>query len=104
MSVSRDALMIILQSKATSRVIARVTERVRAGICIGQHEDKSECTAKARCRGLCPRCEKVWRITRMKMTPEQAAIYDAKLIRCGRLLSPREVKEYTNLSVYRRLA
>ncbi len=52
MSVSRDALMIILQSKATNRVITRVTERVRAGICIGQNEDKSECTAKARCRGL----------------------------------------------------
>jgi hypothetical protein len=100
---AREHLIMILECKATKRVRTRVAERVKNGICIGE-DNGIECTKKARCRGLCGACEQRWRVTRMKMGPQDAASYDARLIRSGRLLSALGFKEYTRKSVYSRLA
>lgn len=104
MKSAREHLIMILECKASNRVKTRVRDRVRSGTCIGTTPEGDECNRKARCRGLCTRCEDEWRNTRDAMSPEDAASYDARLIRSGRLLPARGAKEYTNESVFKRLA
>lgn len=101
MESAREHLIMVLECRASNRVKARVAERMNEGTCLGQCPDKSECTEKARCRGLCSKCERRWRNLRVRMSPSAAAAFDARLIRAGRLLSPREVVEMKDKSCYR---
>lgn len=104
MKSAREHLIMILECRASNRVKTRVRDRVRSGICVGTTPEGGECDRKSRCRGLCNRCEGVWRDTRGAMSPEDAAAYDARLIRAGRLLPARGAQEYTNDSVFKRMA
>lgn len=104
MNLARQQLLMVLDMKASNRVKARVEQRIAAGLCLGQHEDGSECSSPARTRGLCNRCHYGWRMRRLRMPATDAAVYDAKLIRAGRLLSPGGIRQYRRKSVFSRLA
>ena len=99
-----EQLIMVLDLSANRKVKARVSERVNAGLCLGDAEDGKQCDCAARTRGLCERHHYKWRNRRLRMGATKAAIYDSKLIRAGRLLSPGGAKEYRSKSVYDRLA
>lgn len=101
---STESLIMVLECKAAQKVKMKIADRIRLGVCIGQRPDGSECDGKSRCRGLCTKCERRWRITRLKMTAQKALAYDSRLIRSGRLLKPLEVVGYFDKSAFTRLA
>ena len=101
---AREQLIMVLECRVSNKARARVEQRIADGICVGQREDGSECASKARCRGLCSHCERVWRNTRVRMAEQDAVAYDSRLIRAGRLLKPLETRVYMNKSVYKKLA
>lgn len=104
MESAREHLIMVLECRASNRVKSRVAERMKDGTCLGQRIDKSECTEKARCRGLCTKCGRRWRSLRVRMSPSAAAAFDARLIRAGRLLPALEVLKFKDQSCYRRMA
>lgn len=101
----KEQLIMVLDMRANNKVKAKVAERVNAGLCLGQTDDGKQCECSGRLtRGLCNRCHYRWRMIRMRMSESDAAIYDSKLIRAGRLLSVNGAKQYKNKSVFGRLA
>lgn len=104
MSVSREQLIMVLDLSASSKVKKLVSERVNAGLCLGETTEGKPCECKARTRGLCEKCHYRWRMARLRMNESNAAVYDSKLIRLGRLLSVNGAKQYKNKSVFKRLA
>jgi len=105
MSTAREQLVMVLNLQANNKVKKRVGERVNAGLCLGETVSGKQCDCKGRLiRGLCNTCHYRWRMVRMKMNESDAAIYDSKLIRLGRLLSANGAKQYKNKSVFKRLA
>ena len=104
MNVSREQLIMVLDLSASSKVKKLVSERVNAGLCLGETTDGKNCECKARTRGLCEKCHYRWRMARLRMNESDAAVYDSKLIRLGRLLSANGAKQYKNKSVFKRLA
>lgn len=111
---SREQLIMVLDCKATNRVKSRVADRIARGVCLGQHDDGTECETAthtptgdrlpATRRGLCSKCAHRWRSLRLQMPASQRAVYDSKLIRAGRLLSERGESEYKKKSVFDRFA
>ncbi len=104
MNEAREQLIMVLDMRASNRVKSRVSDRVIAGKCLGQLEDGSQCECAARTRGLCNKCHYRWRMLRLRMSGSDAAVYDSKLIRTGRLLSAGGAKHYRSKSIYARLA
>lgn len=94
---SREALIMVLDSRASNKVTEAVRKRVVAKKCLC-------CETDAVKRGLCQKCYTEWRTTRMAMSNSQRARYDAKLIRIGKLLSAYGRKEYVNQSIFSRIA
>lgn len=95
---------MILEMSANRKTKERVSERVNAGLCLGEKADGSQCDCKARTRGLCEQCHYKWRQLRLRMPETKAAVFDSKLIRAGRLLSAGGAKEYKRKSVFDRVA
>lgn len=104
MSVSREHLVMVLSLSASNKVKKLVGERVNAGLCLGETSEGKPCECKARTRGLCEKCHYRWRMVRLRMNESDAAVYDSKLIRLGRLLSVNGAKHYRNKSVFKRMA
>jgi hypothetical protein len=104
MNDPREQLVMILDLSANKKVKERVSERVNAGLCLGELDDGTQCECKARTRGLCERCHYKWRQLRLRMDGTKAALFDSKLIRGGRLLSANGAKEYRRKSVFDRVA
>lgn len=104
MNDSTRQLMMVLDMRASNRVKARVAERVQNGLCLGETDDGNQCECKARTRGLCERCHYRWRMLKLRMSDTDAALFDAKLIRCGRLLSQNGARQYRKKSVFHKLS
>lgn len=105
MTTAREQLVMVLNLQANNKVKKRVGERVNAGLCLGETVSGKQCDCKGRLiRGLCNTCHYRWRMVRLRMNESDAAIYDSKLIRLGRLLTANGAKEYRNKSVFGRLA
>lgn len=100
----KEHLIMVLNLKVSSKVKARVEDRVNAGKCLGQLDDGTQCECEARTRGLCEKCHYKWRMIRLRMEGSKAAVYDSKLIQLGRLLSANGAKAYRNKSVFARIA
>ncbi len=104
MSTAREQLIMVLDLRASNKAKSRVSERINSGVCLGENCDGSQCNEPIKARGLCSKCHYKWRAVRMRMSETNAAVYDSKLIRLGRLLSPHGAKEYKNKSAFGRLA
>jgi hypothetical protein len=100
----REQLIMVLDLRANNKVRARVSERVNAGLCLGQNDLGEQCECEARTRGLCNKCHYKWRMLRLRMNGSDAAVFDSKLIRAGRLLSVNGAKSYRTKSVFDRTA
>jgi hypothetical protein len=68
---------------------------VAAGKCLGCGEEP------ASRRGLGTRCYHAWRSARQKLNQTQAANYDAKLIKAGKLLPPQQILALRAPNVFR---
>jgi hypothetical protein len=100
----REQLIMVLDLRANNKVKSRVSERVNAGLCLGQTDAGEQCECQARTRGLCNKCHYKWRMLRLRMNGSDAAVFDSKLIRAGRLLSVNGAKSYRTKSVFDRTA
>ena len=97
-------LIMVLDCRAGARVRGRVTDRVERSVCLGTDDAGCECEKPASRRGLCNNCYYRFRATMLAMSLQEQALYAARLIRSGRLLSPNEAKIYRSKSIFRKLA
>jgi hypothetical protein len=103
----RDAteeLILILDLRASRKKTKFVRERVELGLCLGECEDGKQCERKAAKRGLCERCYATWWGICKSKSDKDAALYTARLIRVGRILSRGDAAHYRRKSIFRRLA
>lgn len=95
---------MVLRSERTRKQQKRVEERVLSGSCLGTNRDGLECSEKATRRGLCDKCYQQMTSAMNKLSQEDRAAYEARLISAGVLLADREVLRIKDKSVFKRLA
>jgi ribosomal protein L31 len=101
---ARESLIVVLRCERTSKVQARVVERVREGKCLGTTRDGLQCDGKPTRVGLCSKCHNQWMAAQRHMDESERAAYRQRLVACGRMLGDREVIRIKNQSVFNRLA
>jgi len=99
-----EELIMVLDCRAAARVITRVRERVETGLCLGTDSKGCECSKPATKLGLCTSCYYAYRTERAKKTTREAAIYEARLIRAGRVLGRNQARVYKSRSIFRKMA
>ena len=82
-----------LKSKRTAAVQKRIEERVRAGLCVHQDADGTECQRKMHSRGLCLRHFAADRYEFRDMTPAQREAIERELERIGQKLGANELRQ-----------
>jgi len=73
-------------AKPEGEVLERVTQKLHDGQCL-------VCDAKPPRprRGLCPKCERLFRIAKSRVPKRAQAEWEAGLIRAGKVLAPNQV-------------
>ena len=88
---------MVSDAKPTKRIAAEVQARVASGKCLC-------CDKTGRRRGLCDTCYHSWYMNRMRMDAQNAAAFDARLIRAGRLLPAGTSRRLRRQNVFDRFA
>jgi hypothetical protein len=104
---STEALILILDLRASRKKNRFVQERVDANLCLGETQDGKQCQCKATKRGLCPRCYGLWYSICLSLggvNSQKAATYTARLIRLGRILGRNSIGFYKRKSIFNRIA
>lgn len=86
--------IIVMSAIPSSKASKHIAERVSKKQCLC-------CDKPLLKRGLCHQCYYKWMTNRRKLpSAVKRASYDAKLIRCGKLLAAQAVREVRDRSVF----
>jgi hypothetical protein len=90
--------VIVLDLKLSPKARKRVAEHVQAKTCL------CGCGKPILKRGLAANCYYAWRRVRSTMSKQEAAAYDANLIRKGFLLAAQQVRRIIASTVFDKVA
>lgn len=104
MQVLKESLVVVVGMAKSARVRTRVRLRVEQKKCLALLANDVDCDNQAWRRGLCTKCYYRWRNTRLSMSKENAAQFDAELIKQGYMLDRNEATQIKDESIFARLA
>jgi hypothetical protein len=91
--------IVVMDAKPTPKAAKHVAE------CVAKNECVCGCGKPILKRGLAANCYYAWRQGRAKQaTKKDKAVYDAKLIRMGRLLCEQAIRSLKRKTVFDRVA
>lgn len=104
MQVIKESFIVVVGMAKSARVKTRVRMRVEANKCLAVLANDVDCENAAWRRGLCTKCYYKWRTNRLSLSKENAAQYDAELIKHGYMLDRNESTQIKDESIFSRLA
>lgn len=104
MQVIKESFVVVVGMAKSARVRTRVRLRVEQNKCLAVLANDVDCDNPAWRRGLCTKCYYKWRTNRLSLSKENAAQYDADLIRQGYMLDRNESAQIKDESIFARLA